>query len=214
MTMDGRIYCAGPSFSPEDCIQLAEIASTLNNKGLMTYIPHEDGLYSHYIEYIKSGGQRAPILSRAVFACNVFNLIERCNGVVFGLNGRVPDEGGIITAAISYIVGKPVVLYKMDIRSKIAGDDNAMITGLSYKFRKVSKLKKIPVELNKAMAGAAQKSSPYQLPLNVKTAVALGRSIQEMIDQKITNDMSKKSKALEEIIDLCEASEWYQKFVI
>jgi nucleoside 2-deoxyribosyltransferase len=214
MIMDKRIYCAGPSFSPEDCTQLADIETMLKTQGLMTYLPHKDGLYAHFIEYLASSRQRAPLLSRAVFACNVFNLIECCDGVVFSLNGRVPDEGGIMTAAISFIVGKPVVLYKMDIRGKIAGDDNAMITGLSCKFKSISKLKQIPLEIKRAMAKMAKKNSPYQYPLNVKTAVELGGRIQEVIDQKFSNEMDNQPQVLEEIMDLCEESEWHQKFAI
>jgi len=207
-----KIYCAGPFFSPEDRFQVEEIASTLKSHDFSVYCPHEHALYKHYMAYLKSGREKKDILSRAIFACNLYHLIELCQGVVFSLNGRVPDEGGNITSAIAFIVGKPVVLYKKDVRAKLAGDDNAMITGLGDRFKNITRLEEIPKTLSRAMAEKENKSHSYRLPLNVQSAVEYGRDVQEFLSEKQADLMDEK--VAEKIIEMCEKSEWYKKFII
>jgi len=212
METNRRIYCAGPFYSPEDQFQLEEIGSMLTSYDFLTYIPHKHVLYQNYISCLKSGKKKADILSRCVFACNLYHLIELCQGVVFSLNGRVPDEGGNITAAISFIVGKPVILYKKDIRGKVAGDDNAMITGLGYRFRNTTRVKDIPKTLLQAMAEMEKLKNGYELPLNVLTAVEFGKTVQEFLNFKDASELD--MAMLDEIITMCENSEWYNKFIV
>lgn len=70
------------------------------------------------------------MLARAVFSLDTFELLNRADAVVVNLNGRVPDEGAVVEAALAWHSGKALVLYKKDARSKLAGEDNPMITGL------------------------------------------------------------------------------------
>ena len=47
------------------------------------------------------------------------------------MNGRVPDEGAVSETAIAWTLGKPVVLFKEDVRSVICERDNPLLAGLA-----------------------------------------------------------------------------------
>ena len=51
--------------------------------------------------------------------------------MVANLNGRVPDEGTVVEAAVAWHAGKALVLFKNDARSPFAGHDNPMLTCLT-----------------------------------------------------------------------------------
>src|SRR5439155_25501198 len=77
------------------------------------------------------------LLQRAIFALDLYELLENSDAVVANLNGRVPDEGTIVEAAVAWHAGKALVLYKADARAPIDGSDNPidgsdnpMLTGL------------------------------------------------------------------------------------
>jgi len=210
--MKKQIYCAGPFYSPEDRFQLEEVASTLSKGRFSSYIPHEHVLYKHYLEILQSNQKKKDILSRSLFACNLYNLIELCDGVVFTLNGRVPDEGGNITAAISFITGKTVILYKNDFRSKIEGDDNAMITGMSYGFKNIKRLENVPKILTRVMKKMDKQNNNYDLPLNIKAALEFGKTVEDLL--KVKNVSHLDTKIVNDIITRCEKSDWYNKYVI
>jgi hypothetical protein len=72
----------------------------------------------------------AKFLHQAIFALDVFQLVDECDSVVWNLNGRVPDEGAVSEAAIAWTLGKPMVAYKDDVRSLITGRDNPLLVGL------------------------------------------------------------------------------------
>ena len=61
----------------------------------------------------------------------MFKLLSWSEGVVANFNGRVPDEGTIVEAALAWHSGKALVIYKHDSRSAFAGHDNPMLTGLT-----------------------------------------------------------------------------------
>jgi len=131
-----KVYCSGPLFCAEEVGGMGAIAQVLEAKGMQTFLPHRDGLEPYVMRY---GNASMPaILSivreridYAIFSLDVYELVEGCDAVVCNLNGRVPDEGMIVEASIAYAAGKPVVLYKNDVRSPFGGFDNAMLTSLS-----------------------------------------------------------------------------------
>jgi nucleoside 2-deoxyribosyltransferase len=69
-------------------------------------------------------------MSEAVFALDVFQVLQGCEVIVANLNGRVPDEGTVSEAAIAWSRGKPVVGYKTDTRTAFGGQDNPLVAGL------------------------------------------------------------------------------------
>jgi len=153
------VYCSGPLFCPEEIAGMTAIARVLEGAGYGTFLPHRDG-----VERLVMGLVNSPVnvdilgsrdrVDRAIFALDVFQIVERCDCLVFNMNGRVPDEGGAAEAGIAFAAGKPVVLYKSDRRSSLKGRDNSMLRGLSG-MAPVTDIGKLPAAVRKALAAAA-----------------------------------------------------------
>jgi len=114
---------------------MAEIAACLERAGFSTFLPHRDGLEFAKLKpalHARGLGEREAslVLARAVFSLDTFELLQKADAVVVNLNGRVPDEGAVVEAALAWHSGKALVLYKHDARSKLSGEDNPMVTGL------------------------------------------------------------------------------------
>jgi hypothetical protein len=88
------------------------------------------------------------------------------------LNGRVPDEGAVVEGAMAWTVGKAVVLFKDDARSKIDGLDNPLVAGLGG-FRFVNHSEDVP----RALTRALEEHPP--VPLQVGSLPATTRQIAE-----------------------------------
>jgi len=150
-----RIYCSGPLFCAEEVGGMTAIAQTLEHAGYDTFLPHRDGLEPYVLRF---GGSALPSLlpgvrggvDYAIFALDVYELLECCDAVVCNLNGRVPDEGMIVEASIACAVGKPVVLYKADSRAPFGGHDNAMLTALARGGIE-DRIDRLPARLQQAM---------------------------------------------------------------
>jgi nucleoside 2-deoxyribosyltransferase len=131
-----RIYCAGPLFNQSERSEMAEIARVLEEAGHTTFLPHRDGLeFARLMPELRLQGldaERADkALQRAIFSLDVYQLLKGCDAVVANINGRVPDEGTVVEAALAWLSGKPLVLYKADARALLDGADNPMLAGLS-----------------------------------------------------------------------------------
>jgi nucleoside 2-deoxyribosyltransferase len=130
-----RIYCAGPLFNPPERREMEEIATALERAGHETYLPQRDGLELARLEPIIAGVAEphlaSNLLHRAIFNFDIFKLLSWSEGVVANLNGRVPDEGTVVEAALAWHSGKALVIYKHDSRAAFAGRDNPMLTGLT-----------------------------------------------------------------------------------
>ncbi len=190
----GLVYLAGPAYSPEEVHALEIIAAQLERNGWEVYLPATQGLERDCLP----GGGDAPrgnnvfffrdVLERAAFALEIYQVVERCDALVFSLNGRVPDEGGVFKTAVAFAAGKTLVLYKRDHRSKLHGNDNAMIPGLSFGFRNVKKAKKLAAELDAAAARTASyHDAPYttgSIPPLMRLLVAQGRQVWELLPQR------------------------------
>lgn len=199
------VYCSGPNFSPEERESMEKISDLLKKNSYDTFLPHINGMDLPVmmlstdpkigkIEFEKKYNK----IKQAIFCLTVYQIVVRCHSLIFNMNGRAPDEGGVIETAIAFTTGKPLIIYKEDYRSKFNGNDNSMLNGLSYTFSNVTDMKKIPYELNKIIKLVQKhEGSPYSrnnLPPNVINAIEQGEKIWETIKKnpfKIEDDYLK-----------------------
>lgn len=129
------VYCAGPLFTNKEKEEMLEIATSLEERGFSTFLPQRDGLeLAKCSKMLTERGmnQRSAtnLLSRAIFALDVYQVVVACDGIAVNLNGRVPDEGAVSEAALAWCANKIVVGYKADDRSVFMGEDNPLVLGL------------------------------------------------------------------------------------
>jgi nucleoside 2-deoxyribosyltransferase len=130
-----RVYCAGPLFNAYEQAEMSQIASVLEEAGYSTFLPQRDGLeFTHLALECQAHSMRCDVahalVQRAIFALDIYELLGNADAVVANLNGRVPDEGAIVEAALAWHSGKALGLYKADTRATFDGSDNPMLTGL------------------------------------------------------------------------------------
>lgn len=180
------VYCSGPLFSPEERAAMENIANTLQQAGFAVFVPHIHGLEALVMRFANApmAPLAAPVnrfVHRAIFALDIYQILERCHYLVFNMNGRVPDEGAVAETAVAFTAAKPLVIYKEDDRTEFNGSDNSMITGLSYTFSKVSRIPDIPAELIRVEKElAALGPSPYQggdIPPHMRQVLDFGRRV-------------------------------------
>ncbi|MCG6141602.1 nucleoside 2-deoxyribosyltransferase [Leptospira mtsangambouensis] len=190
--MSEYIYCSGPMFSPEELNTMASIAASLESAGYKTYLPQRDG-----IEVAKVMAMvNTPIISgeifrdimifvqKAVFAMDVYQVVERCSATVFNMNGRPADDGSISETGISFAVGKPIVIYKNDPRTEFNGLDNPLLTGLSYNWKYVTDIAKIPTNLAEIIVKVNAAGENLYLknpPPMVKKTMEVGKEVWEIL---------------------------------
>lgn len=146
-----RVYCAGPLFSAIERREIVEIAEALRQAGFEPFVPHADGMefalvQPYLIDQGYDPGAVGQMLHEAVFALDVYQVTLGCGSLVVNLNGRVPDEGAVAESAMAWLLGKPMVAYKDDVRSLIAGRDNPLVVGQTG-FETIGSLEKIPAAL-------------------------------------------------------------------
>lgn len=173
-----RIYCSGPLFCAEEVGGMSAIARVLEKQGFATFLPHRDGIESYVMRF---GSTALPAtvagirtrLDYAIFALDVYELLECCDAVVCNLNGRVPDEGMIVEAAIAYAAGKPLVLFKDDARAPFGGYDNSMLTSL-VQGEITGRIADIPAAVRQRLSGTGRRGP---LSADLEKALAHGRRI-------------------------------------
>ena len=189
--MKEHVYCSGPLFSPEERDTMAQIALTLEEAGYGTFLPQRDGVEAHVMKMVNS-----PLninvfnirkqIDRAIFSLDIYQLIERCDYIVLNMNGRVPDEGGLIEAAVAWSTGIPLLIYKNDDRTAFKGKDNSMITGLAVT-EKVDDISQIPealAKLKKKFGGKKETAASLEhLPAHVREAMAHGRKVDGILQK-------------------------------
>lgn len=151
-----QVYCAGPLFNEPERAEMAQIDAVMRAAGYRTFLPHRDGLEYAPLqpEMVAQGATPADAetaLMRAIFHLDVYQLLAQSDAVVVNLNGRVPDEGTVVEAALAWHAGKAIVLYKQDSRSLMQGYDNPMLTGLAG-FATVNHLDALPAAVAQALA--------------------------------------------------------------
>ena len=180
------VYCAGPLFNASERDEMTAIADTLVDAGYRVYLPHRDGMEFRLILEILSdrGWERADaaqFLHAAIFALDVYQLAVECECMVWNLNGRTPDEGAVSEAAMAWTLGKPLVAYKEDVRSLIAGRDNPLLVGM-VDFQSVAAIEDIPHALELARTRhAAPPLDTDQFSGKMQEAVRDGRVLWEAL---------------------------------
>jgi nucleoside 2-deoxyribosyltransferase len=114
---------------------MTAIADALSAAGFDIYLPHRDGMEFRLVHELLIGRGWEPaiagqFLHEAIFALDVYQLAIECEAMVWNLNGRVPDEGAVSEAAMVWTLGKPLVAYRDDVRSMIAGRINPLLVGM------------------------------------------------------------------------------------
>lgn len=166
------------------------IERTLAAAGFETFLPQRDGLEDVFVPLLNSP-LNIPALGlnkladRSIFRYDVYQLVHRCDVLVMNMNGRVPDEGACVEAGMAFALGKPVVLYKNDVRTAFGGLDNAMLSGLSL-LPAVTEISALPEAVNRAVA-ECRKANQYwsyniaALPPLVLSEAEKGESAEKLI---------------------------------
>jgi nucleoside 2-deoxyribosyltransferase len=179
------------------------LAEVLELSGFKTFLPHRDGFVFEMIvpDIVRAGYplDAAQWMTRqAIFALDVCQALLICDGMVVNLNGRVPDEGAVVEGAMAWTVGKAVVLFKNDSRSKIDGLDNPLVAGLGG-FRAVHRSEDLPPAMTHALG--EHPPEPVRVEsLQVTTRQAVERG-QRLIEAYTTEDPGRLIQAIVEIFD-------------
>lgn len=186
------VYCSGALFCPEEVEAMAEIAEALEGAGCSTFLPHRDGVEAFVLNAVNAPLANLAIfrpvarfVSRATFALDVSKILD-CDGFVFNMNGRVPDEGGVVETGVAFAAGKPVVIYRNDSRDPRGVTANPMLAGASPGFETVSRVEEIPGALrdlaDRLGSPAAGPTSPTPAgPPFLLEVAAFGRKIDKVL---------------------------------
>jgi nucleoside 2-deoxyribosyltransferase len=197
------IYCAGPLFNPSERAEMEMLAETLEGAGFKTFLPHRDAiLFGVLVPDLERAGYPLNVAQwmarQAIFALDVYQVLVSCHGTVVNLNGRVPDEGAVVEAAMAWTAGKAVVLFKDDARSKIDGLDNPLVAGLG-EFRLVSRSEDLP----RAMARVLAEHPPE--PIQLASLPGITRQVasrgQRLVDSYGTGDSGPLIRTIIEVFD-------------
>jgi nucleoside 2-deoxyribosyltransferase len=183
-----RVYCAGPLFNAKERDEMGELAECLEDAGFLTFLPQRDGLeLAGVIESLEEIGvdpaRATDLASKAIFALDVFQVVEQCDAVVVNLNGRVPDEGSVSEAAIAWCHGKALVGYKADSRAAFQGRDNPLVTGL-FDFEICDSLPAVVARVQEGLAQGARRNRSEARSRQIAAHLELGLRLWEMSDFK------------------------------
>jgi len=176
-----KVYCAGPLFNEKEKQEMAEIAAALEAKGFDVFLPQRDGLeLSKCIEsLVESGVDRqtaCDCLSKAIFALDVYQVVEECDAIIVNLNGRVPDEGAVAEAALAWYAGKTMLAYKADVRTAFNGYDNPLVMGL-FGFRVCESIRQLADELHETTAKGFHELRPVERKAEIESLLSFGKRI-------------------------------------
>ena len=183
-----RVYCAGPLFNAAERREMHQIADALAAGGFEPFLPHADGLeFSQVLpELERRGWQHAAagrLLHEAIFALDVYHVLVGCGSLVFNLNGRTPDEGGVAEMTMAWMVGKPLAIYKEDVRSAIAGRDNPLVIGQT-EFATCGQLRKLAQCLHDQIAALdCRADRDWPVPPRLARVLSAGRTFWERFEQ-------------------------------
>ena len=132
-----RVYCAGPLFNEPERAEMMAIAQVLEEAGYETFLPQRDGFELSDVrrQFEMTGispAQASRLLHRSIFDLDIYHLLQWSHACVANINGRVPDEGTVVEAALTWGAGRPLVLFKADDRAPFDGEDNPMLSCLTH----------------------------------------------------------------------------------
>jgi hypothetical protein len=158
---------------------MAAIADVLESAGFGVFLPHRDGfVFADVVRELVRGGYKAaeaaPMVQRAIFWLDCYETLVGCQGLVLNLNGRVPDEGAVAEAAMAWMAGLPIVLYKDDVRSHILGYDNPLVAGLGS-FVRVTTLPEVAYAFTQLLPRRLPAAPAF--PKGVRTTLERGKRL-------------------------------------
>ncbi len=184
-----KIYCAGPLFNQSERDEMTAIADVLVAADFDVYVPHRDGMEFRLVLDVLTGRGWEPaiagqFLHEAIFALDVFQVAVDCDAMVWNLNGRVPDEGAVSEAAMAWTLGKPLVAYRDDVRTMIAGRLNPLLAGL-VDFTWAETLHEIvPALREKLLREPPLAIDPDRLSPRLQQAITDGRVLWEQLQSQ------------------------------
>lgn len=189
--MRRKIYCAGPLFNPKEREEMQEIAEVIESCNVSTFLPQRDGVkYADLIEKFRnndlSNEEADKILKKIIFYLDIYQVMEKTQALVLNLNGRVPDEGAVVEAALAWLSGKMVFIYKTDDRSLINGTDNPLVLGLND-FDVIRSKEELKVRVEKWEKNEIQENK-INLDKNIKIFLEKGRKISSYLEKNNTLD--------------------------
>ena len=155
------VYLSGPMFSAADLWQQAAIAAAVEGAGYETYLPQRDGIeVGNVMAMVNSVNDPAvaglmQFVREIVFSMDVYQLLSRCQSVVFNMDGRVPDDGSVVEAAAAFASGRPIVIWKTTPITMLGGTDNPMVSGLAMNWQTVNELTPLPAAIAAAVAATS-----------------------------------------------------------
>ncbi|MGE5850281.1 MAG: nucleoside 2-deoxyribosyltransferase [Candidatus Methylomirabilota bacterium] len=179
-----RIYCAGPLFNRPEQEEMGEIARTLESAGFSVFLPHRDSFVFEEVhrEFLRGGydaAEASRMIHQAIFWLDAYEVLGGCQGLVLNMNGRVPDEGAVAEAAMAWMAGKAIVLYKSDSRSLLQGDDNSLVLGLGN-FVKVSTVPEIAYAFTQVFRRWRPETAS-SIPQAVRKSIDAGRRLSKLL---------------------------------
>lgn len=177
------VYCSGPMFSVGDKGEQQAISDALTAAGFSTYLPQRDGIeVGRVMQLVNHPLLKGVIADKImlevrkwVFALDMYQLLDRCQALVFNLDGRTPDDGSVVETAAAFTAGKPIVIYKSSPITMLAGADNPMVEGLSGSWTYVEQVTDVAAEVKTVVAAA--KPYTYTAPPDVEALIAEGKEV-------------------------------------
>ena len=169
-----------------------QIAAAIEEGGYDTFLPHRDGLEPFVTNFIGTPlANSIPFrfltksINKWVFAYDIYQIVEACDYLVLTMNGRGPDEGGIVETAVAYATGKPIILYKADDRTFAFGSDHLMLLGASSAYTIVNTIEGIPSSLARLSehmtSGDENHTVRNDLTPQLQQAAALGKKVHRFV---------------------------------
>ncbi|MCK4798966.1 MAG: nucleoside 2-deoxyribosyltransferase domain-containing protein, partial [Spirochaetes bacterium] len=95
--MNKTVYIAAPLFSKSELEFNRELNETIKNLGFDTFLPQEDG---HLLSELIDQGFSKDEAINVIFKKDA-DQINKCDIVVFVMDGRVPDEGACVEIGLA-----------------------------------------------------------------------------------------------------------------
>lgn len=177
-----RIYVGGSLFSFGQRFEQQTLATLLEQNGYRTYLPQRDGLeLDNLIASLLGLGlteaEAAVAAQLEIFNYDVFQLFS-CNAMLSNGNGDQPDSGTVSETALAFAMGKPIVIFKDDIRIFALDTSLNPLYGELAIVPVVTILAAVPAAMGQALyQGAGQQLDLRALSTRLQQAIYAGSQI-------------------------------------
>lgn len=162
------------------------------DKEFEVFLPQQDG-----IELLKVEKKLRPSASRAIFSLDVHKVVEWADAVVANINGKVPDTGTVVEAALAWQAGRVVILFQDQGELLVQGADNPMFSYLKS-CDLVQEIPRLPVAINEA----CERRGSFK----VRYALEAG----EWLATKLPKDPAERNSELADLLSAPERPEFLQ----